>query len=262
MVLESAQSRRLEQRGRSWRIWVDAPPDRSLASPIIWVLDGAALFPLVSDTMRRLAARAPVTGVPPAVVIGVARAPPDRTRRPELMPWPSDDPAQASVAHGAAEDLLDLIMGPALDLAAGIAPADRARQVLIGHSMMAYFVLWALSERPGAFQAFAAVSPSIWWNQARLFSALKGVEDTGQRVFIAAGSREEPSVRRAAGDDRRQKRRMVSRAAEAAGLLNVALGDRAIFHTADDEDHASLLPAVLPRLLRFAFAGFGDARDG
>lgn len=260
VVMGLARTRRLVHGGEAWRLWVDSPPaPASGALPVIWVLDGAELFALVSETARRLSSRPAATGVGPAVVIGLDRELGDKDRRyADGSPWPSDDPDFSGRAHGGADDLLDLLTGPALDMAARVAPVDRSRQVLIGHSFMAYFTLYALTARPEAFRVFGAVSPSIWWNAPRLTAALEGVRDVGQRAFIAVGEREEPQIARMAArtadDERRLRRRMVTAARAAAATLRARLGDRAAFHMAPDEDHASALSAVLPRLLRFAFA--------
>lgn len=224
---------------------------------MIWILDGADLFPLVAATVRRLSARPSATGVGPAVVIGVDRDPAARDRRyVDGSAWPSDDPAFAAEAHGGADVLLDFLTGPAVQAAAEIAPLDRSRQVLVGHSFMACFVLYALTARPEAFRMFAAISPSIWWNETSLSAALETLEDHGQHAFVAVGEREEPTTVKTADDARRHDRRMVSRAREAAATVGKRLNGRSQFHLAADEDHASVVPAALPRLLRAAFAAF------
>ncbi len=256
VVLHRTRTRRLVHGGEAWRLWVDSPPAPSSGGlPMIWVLDGADLFALVSETVRRLSSRPLATGVGPAVVIGLDRDPADKDRRyADGSPWPSDDADFSDRAHGGAEALLDVLTGPALDEAGRVAPVDRSRQILIGHSFMAYFTLYALTARPEAFRTVCAVSPSIWWNAPRLTAALESVRDVGQRAFIAVGEREEPATAQRPGDQRRQNRRVVTRARQAAAILEGRLDGRCVFHAAPGEDHGSILPAVLPRLLRFAFA--------
>lgn len=263
VVMDRARTRRVIHGGEAWRLWVDSPSTPSSGGlPVIWVLDGAELFPLVSATVRRLSNRPSATGVGPAVVIGLDRDPVDRDRRyADGSPWPSDDPDFSGRAHGGAEALLDILTGPALEAAAAIAPLDRSRQMLLGHSFMAYLVLYALSARPEAFRMFGAVSPSIWWNESRLWAALQAASDRGQRAFIAVGECEEPATARTPDDQRRQARRVVARARQAAAILEDRLGGRCVFHAAAGEDHGSILPAVLPRLLRFAFMDTQNSGD-
>lgn len=252
VLLGEARTWRVTVAEQAWRLWIDRPAhiDLGAETPVIWTLDGAETFPLVAATVRRLSRRPETTGVPPCLVIGIDREPADKNSRwLDATAGPSSDPERADTPHGGAEALLDLIAGPLTD---AVATAD-SPHVLIGHSLMGLTALYAAATRPAAFHAFGAISPSIWWNPDAVLAGLDAMPDVGQRVFLAVGQREEPVVARTADETRRLSRRMVANARVAAARLSARLGPhRARLDVAPDEDHASVLPAVLPRLLRFA----------
>ena len=235
-----------------------SPPPEGFAT--IYVLDGATTFACLADTVARLGRRGDATGVSPAIVVGIGSATGDLhdvvRRHMDFTPGPStdDDPLLTRVETGGADRFLTFIENEVKPLVAGLHPVDPARQSLLGHSLAGYFVLQALAARPGAFSAFGAVSPSIWWDRDRLASALDAAPDAGARAYVAVGAREEevyePPLSEAQA--RRARRRMVGYAREIGELLRRRLGtERTLFEVLPDEDHASVVPTAFVRFLRF-----------
>lgn len=230
-----------------WRPEGAAPPG---GWPVLYVLDGNALFATFVEAVRRSSRRPDATGVLPMAVAGIA--PDDDALFAE--PLRRRDFTQRA---GFLEFLVDEL-APALRAEGGV---DPARQALFGHSLAGYFVLEALAARPAAFAHWIAVSPSVWWDEAglraRLAASLPG--RAGPRVFVAAGAWEDevpPWQRQQPGlaqlVERRAQRQMVARAQALAGDIAGWLGPQALrWQLFADEDHASVVMVAAQRALRF-----------
>ncbi len=250
-----------------YRLWVQVPagdiPGGPL--PVLWVLDGASLFPLVSATLGWLSRRPGRTGVAPMLVAAIDHDPPDPAGRyADFSFGPPCDPAGAldEVAWGGGADFMSLLTGPAFGAVTDAFAPDPGCAALLGHSLAGQFALRLLFEHPGAFAVTGAISPSIWWHREELLTKLAGLRDDGQAVFLGVGEREELSPSRPAtsADRRRGARRMVSNVATAGQILSRRLGEtRSPTIIMSGEDHASALPAILPKFLRFASERLSDA---
>lgn len=251
VTLPGAELRRVQARsnGATYRVslWLppgDAPPGGFAA---IYVLDGNALFATFVEAVRRSSRRPDATGVQPMAVVGIA---------------PDDDALFAEPLRQR-----DFTGGPAFlgFLADELAPAlrrelplDAARQTLFGHSLAGYCVLEALAARPDAFATWAAISPSIWWDEAGLRTRLAALP-AGPRLFMAAGEWEDavpPWQRSQPGYEqlvaRRAQRRMVGAAQAVADALVPRLGaQHCVFRIFPEEDHASVVMVAAQRVLRF-----------
>lgn len=239
-----------------YRLWVQAPREADRGTPVLWLLDGASLFPVVSATLGWLARRPERSGVSPMLVAGIDHDPPDPARRyVDFSFGPPADPAAApgEVPWGGGGDFASLLVGDAPAIVAEAFGTGPERSALLGHSLAGQFVLRLLAERPGHFAATGAISPSIWWDRDELLARLAALPDSGQAVFLGVGEQEEPTASATPVDRRRHARRMVSNVGAAAEALSRSLGaGRAHAAIMAGEDHASILPALLPAFLRFA----------
>lgn len=242
-VLPNARRGVIETAAGPRPIYLSLPEGRAPAQgwPLIVVLDGDNLFATVAETVRRLANRPGKTFVGPAVVIGVGGAAGDAhepgsryrdfTFGPPSEPLPG--PAQSENAFGGGPALMALLREQVAPLAREAVAVDAARRLLIGHSLGGRFVLEARQTEPALFSHWAAICPSLWWDETLV------PQPGGPPVFIAIGEREETP-----------ERRMATRARTFAE----SLGGEATFYLAPDEDHASTFTVALPRLLRAFFA--------
>ncbi|THF64516.1 alpha/beta hydrolase [Pseudothauera nasutitermitis] len=239
-------------------VWV--PPGTPPAGgwPVVYALDGNAVFGTFVEGIRRSSRRPDATGVAPAAVVGIAQSgehlfSPDALRQRDFSPQDKGGGAEAFLAFLADE------LAPAL---AGELSLNPARQTLFGHSLAGFFVLHALTQRPAAFQNFAAISPSVWWDEAGLRARLPALAGADARVFVAAGEWEDevpPWQRPFPGYEelvqRRAQCRMVGNARDIAAELGALLGEERVrFQFFADEDHASILMIGIQRVLRFALA--------
>lgn len=239
--------------GVQYRLLVAIPPEPAPAAgfPVLIVVDGDALFPTALSAARLQAGRLELTRIVPAVILGIGYpgdAPFDaERRRQDLLP-----------TDGGADRFLDLIIGGILAQVERLAPIDRARLSLAGHSFGGLFALHALFARPGLFRSHVAGSPSIWWDDRAILATRERflnspVAASPPRLLITVGGQEQ------SGDARRDPQRaarlrmarMLDNAAEMAGALT-ASGRVACEHVVfPGENHISVLPAMLSRAVAF-----------
>lgn len=249
--------------GAEYRLLVAVPPEPAPAGgfPVLILVDGDALFATALAAARLQGARPEVTGVAPAVILGIGypgAAPFDaERRRRDLLP-----------TDGAADRFLDLIEGGILAQVERFAPIDSGRLSLAGHSFGGLFALYALFTRPGLFRSHVAGSPSIWWDERAIIKTREGFLNSPAaaalpRLLITVGGEEQN------GDERRDPQRaarlrmarMVDNAAEMARVLTRAglvSCDHVVF---PGENHISVLPAMLSRAVAFTL-GEGIGRKG
>lgn len=105
------------------------------------------------------------------------------------------DPVHPGRMAGGAALFLDRLTGPLRAAAEGAAPVDPARRALWGHSFGGLFTLYALLTRPDAFARYAAISPSIWWDEAliRREADRAGRMTAPPPLLVALGDREKRS---------------------------------------------------------------------
>lgn len=252
---------------RAYRVSTWIPPQEAPPGgfPSIWVLDANGLFGTFVEAIRRSTVRPQATGIASAAVIGIAH---DGDalfdgpgRQCDYTPGPPafDEPS-ATGTHGGADAFLSFLADELAPVLHGEHALDPARRILFGHSLAGYLALHALATRPASFRTFAAISPSIWWDEARLRQHLARTKGGDADVFIGVGEREgESSVRDPAADAqairRRSERRMIANAQSFADTLRSFPGERRVaFHVFPDEDHASVLMIAIQRVLRFALA--------
>ncbi len=250
---------------RQYRIFAakpaEAPPPEGY--PVIYLLDGNALFATTADAVRAQSRMQKKTGVSPAVVIGIgypsdalfdpARyydytmpTPPDKLiKGPEGMPWPELGGVDAFTAF-IRQDLKPEIERKF--------PIDCSRQSVAGHSLGGLFVLQTLFNHPEMFQNYVAGSPSIHWNKefmteaeqrflSRITQGSEQADGMKLNLMITAGELE-----------KHHPSRMVENASGLAERLSILAerGGRVEYCEFAGESHISVLPAFISRAVRFA----------
>ena len=278
--------------GAPYRIVVATPagPAPAAGYPVIYVVDGNAWTDLVSEIIRTNVDWGIQSRVEPAVVVGIGyptATAVDLVRRGLDFTSPATpghpDPDVLPGPNGGDITLMNFIDNTVKPVIEARFPIDRTRQTLLGHSLGGLFTLEALFARPGSFQTYVALSPSIWWNnrtplrQAQDFLARPG-RPAKLRVFLSVGDLEQfrsPTyVAHDRFDDRKafeaegktdvqadadvaagyasmDRRTMVTNVRRMAALL--AAGHiQTKFVEFPDEDHFSVVPAALGRAVPFA----------
>lgn len=175
--------------GRQFRIFVYRPPTPAPSGgfPVIYALDGNAHFLSLIASTKAHGVRPALTGLDPAVVVGVGYQVEDdldldqRTfdytpavDRALLGPRPDGQPWQEVGGADAFLSLLDAAIKPRIEASM---PIDRGRQSLFGHSFGGLCTLYAALTRPGSFRNFLVSSPSIWFGEKRILGFLDGFRD-------------------------------------------------------------------------------------
>lgn len=183
--------------GPGYRLFIASPkgPAPAQGWPVLYMMDGNAAFDFMTpDDLGR---------VPGLVIIGVGYDT-DRQFARELRTCDftaplvpggglRPDPVHEGRMAGGAEIFHQRLIGPIRDAAEAGLAIDPARRTLWGHSFGGLFTLYALLAQPGGFARYAAISPSIWWDEPliRRIAAVAGAADTP--LLMALGDREKRS---------------------------------------------------------------------
>lgn len=178
--------------GRHYKVMVAWPEGQPPTTgwPVLYVLDGDDNFADVVSAARRLARGGPRSSVGPGVVVGVASEDVDH-RILDYTPAspgyviPAGKPASGR-ATGGADAFLDVLRDRIQPLVAQRWKIDARRQTILGHSFGGLLALHALAARPGQFQAYVAVSPSLWFGEGLVAREAASAKPPAS-VLIAAG---------------------------------------------------------------------------
>ena len=161
---------------RTWRVHVAAPKGTAPAGgwPAFWMLDGnAALIEFDEALLAELAAQP----VPHALVfVGYANdlRIDSEARTRDYTPFAGERPVRDGgtiVGGGGADALLEVIERSIRPEVERRVATDPTQQTLWGHSLAGLFTLHVLYTRAGAFDTYAAGSPSLWWGDGALLGA-------------------------------------------------------------------------------------------
>lgn len=129
--------------------------------PVLYVLDGDGHFHHTTGTVNFLSR----TGrMPPMIVVAIPNTT-DRTR--DLTPPITKADKSRFPTAGGADNMLRFIgeeLMPHIEKNYRTSPY----KVLIGHSFGGLFAIHAMVHRPEIFDAYLAISPSLWWDQQQL----------------------------------------------------------------------------------------------
>lgn len=220
------------------------PPSEGF--PVYYVLDGLSYFSFVRDVIRLQQQNSSRTGVTPGIVIGICHQKEEmRTQRfidftgpAEKLMVPEHAKGKLPEGFGGADLFFQFLHGELKPFVEAQYPINRGMQTIFGHSLAGYFSLWCLFNQPSSFQNYIAISPSVWWNGEELLGMgeqfIKAGRTEGQRVFLAVGEKEGFMV-------------------EGTGKIDALLKEHlpVEFYVAPEENHASVLPTVLSRGIRF-----------
>ncbi len=167
-------------------------PDRYYSSnnryPVLILLDGEAHFRHTSSAVDFLAANG---RIPEMIVVGVTNTNRSRDMSPMTVTPPSGYPTDG---YGGADKFLAFI---ADELLPTIDRTYRTRpyRVLIGHSFGGLLTMHALQTRPATFNAYLAISPSLWWDSQSLVENmepfLKAHESLQADLYVTLGNEDQ-----------------------------------------------------------------------
>jgi uncharacterized protein len=216
--------------------------------PIHYVLDGLSYFGFVKDAVRLQQLNRRKTGTSPAIVVGIGHQEKemrerrfiDYTAPAEELFIPKHAKGKIPAIYGGAEKFYCFIEQELIPAIEANYPVNTENRTLFGHSLGGYFALWCLFTQPEHFKHIIAISPSIWWNGEELMKM-------GARFIADGGSKKNASIFTAVGE---REGFMVEDAKKMYAMLKAA-GLKVECYVAPEENHASVVPTVVSRALRF-----------
>ena len=264
---------------RPFRIMLHVPGGPAPASgwPVLYMVDGNAVFATTRDALRAQAPHPAGTGIAPGVIAAIGypvETAYDPVRRSlDLTPppgrgYPAFPGSDAAVRTGGAESFRDALAATLMPWVAAAAPVDGRRQTLFGHSFGGLFALFTLFTRPSLFDTIVAASPALSWEDGAVRPFEDGFRPSEgsprRRVLLSAGEWEGDALapfQRGAPDAaerlaHRRAVRTVAMARDLADRLNARHGGRvaASYETFAGENHMSVLPVAVNRAVQAAFA--------
>ncbi|NIJ42980.1 hypothetical protein FHS78_003288 [Parvibaculum indicum] len=231
--------------------------------PVLYMLDGNAWIASAAEALHFQARFARESAIEPFIIVAVGYPGDDPInmgrRAYDLLPKHRSPKLGAKFMQGApwhqpggADAFLDFLSGPLRRAVAARYPVNPGRRILWGHSFGGFFALHALLTAPHVFDGYAALSPSLWWDDGRLtkeadelIGRLPG--DTDASVLIAVGGNETP-------DRPAISERMIADAESLSKNLsaNGPPGLHVEYRLLDGETHQSVPVAAHSRVFRFA----------
>jgi hypothetical protein len=257
--------------GRSFRIfvWVPQQPPPPQGYPVLVTLDANVSFAAAVNAMQLLAPADPriapfsASGVQPMIIVGVGYPGEgldlDRREYDFLPEHKSKPPAPGTEAKslpwlhaGGADAFLSFLLDELRPAIAKRYHVDPERQSLAGDSLGGYFALYALMKNPDAFRNYAAISPSLWWDNSSLVNDAASriplaAQGPAHHVLIAEGGDETPPY-----PERSAMMRDLGHAMTANLQRMGAERLNARYQEFAGEDHQAMPMASLPAVLRLA----------
>lgn len=260
----------MSSHGRHYRIFLyrptGTPPGNGF--PVIYVLDGNAMFLTAVETVKAVERRQDVAQGTRAVVVGIGY--PDGTdvrseRGHDLVPVPARNPMSGQIVGGGADAFARFIADEVKPAVARHVAVDPHRQALFGHSLAGMFVLHELATHPDAFQAWLAASPSIWVDgkltlkELDSMASTRAADTTPLRVLMTVGEYERalaPWAGAPGGDVTAANAQLghlaqYDNAKAAARILEAVPHSQVELDLIPGEDHSSVVPAAIGRAIRY-----------
>ncbi|WP_140181204.1 alpha/beta hydrolase [Providencia stuartii] len=182
------ENTRSTQGTRSYRIFSAIPHAAGNSRPILYMLDGNGLFPLV---VNRAIQQLPADKLPIIIGIGypIDQAFPKSLRDYDYTPRVSGSDFQQG---GGSDELYQFLNSQIRPWAEHVFSFDKQKQTLFGHSFGGLFTLMAYQNHPDAFNAFVSASPSLWWGKGEMINLGKLTQpQKASPLFITLGGLEE-----------------------------------------------------------------------
>lgn len=245
--------------GREYEVFVSLPADykpQGKRYPVLYVPDANYGFPVVRAIAERINRHG--VGLEDFILVGLSYAkgdaPADSRRRDYIPTKGKASGKPAGIQAGEAGAYLQYLKTEVFPLIEKRYAADPARRLFIGHSYGALLGLEALFTEPALFSHYLLGSASLWFDKDYFFQADRRYASKHPRlpakVRMYIGSYETPGKGARynkdidmVGDQRDFVRQIQSHRYQGLDLQATVL---------QDEDHATLFPAMLSRGLMWA----------
>ena len=156
-------------------IWVHVPGKAAAVPryPVIYILDGEVHFDEVNNILNRLSKETGKNAADEMIVVGIGNI---WQRYRDYSPThitssPWVDSHSASISGGG-EKFISFLENELFPHIHSKYPASSIR-IIIGHSMGGLEVMNILIKHPDMFNYYAAIDPSMWWDDQKLLNESK-----------------------------------------------------------------------------------------
>lgn len=152
--------------------------------PVLYLLDGGALFPMLAGYYNYLRHQ---LAVPEMIVVGISYGT-DDFRAGNARSTDYTAPADERDYWGGAPEFVEVLEREVLPFVENNYRADIEKRVLFGQSIGGQFILYAALNRPDLFAGFIASNPALHRNLAFFLEHPLPPARPDVRVFVASGS--------------------------------------------------------------------------
>lgn len=163
ITIGASYSLQSEALAEAREVLVALPPDYATSTkryPVVYLLD-AQNFSLFQYAYGQVNALATLDEMPEVILVGV----PSANRRLDMTPAAAPD-------EGRADAFIAFFRDELQDFVAAQFRTE-PYSIVIGHSLGALFAMHTLAQQPDTFDAYIALSPSLWFEDGKVFHALK-----------------------------------------------------------------------------------------
>lgn len=252
--------------GAARRVFVACPetPAPAAGYPVLYVLDGNALFPLLAQQLRLRAARPESAPVELPLIVGLGypgnAVYNQEARAIDYTLLPVGEGADKRPGAARFLDFIEHAVQPALQANFSV---DTARTTIFGHSYGGLCCVYALLSRASLFRNYVAASPSLWWGERAIFERLERFinippgDAVTRHLMLTVGDLEESDRRALTPRERRQsERKMIGNARALIDGLASVDGLRSDLRLLPDADHGSVVLPSSALALRIACGEF------
>ena len=165
--------------------------------PVVYILDGERNFPMMA-AVESYGTRSMYRSYPEMIVVGIRNVDRNRDYTPTKPAITSNTKASSYETSGQAASFLDFINK---ELKPYVNSNFRSNgfDVLHGHSFGGLFAMYTWLYQPDSFDAYLAIDPSFWWDDAVIYKGLKNAIENKdlvtKSVFIALAYESETATK-------------------------------------------------------------------
>lgn len=236
-----------ETLGRPFHIYVDLPRAYDWGDdkyPVIYLLDGGTMYPLLSSYFLLMTIDEPV---PEAIIVGISYG---ATSAADGNFRSTDYTADAKGRDhwGGAPEYLNFLENELLPFIETTYRTDKTRRVLFGQSLGGQFAIYAAMTRPELFWGYIASNPALHRNVGFFLDLEPSKTANETHLFIAQGSRD-------------NERFLAPRAAWVTKWTDQTPPWIMAVETLDGEYHASAAPLAFRAGMRWLFSNDSEVRE-
>ena len=176
----------------NYHVFVKVPEIEGVEKlPVIYVLDGGNLFPMLTPYARYLSV---VDELPPVIMVGISYGT-DDWRKGNMRSRDFTLPAEGRDHYGGAEKFHQFLVKELIPLIEKKYPADPKHRILMGHSIGGQFVLYNAMFQPQIFTGLIASNPAIHRN-TELFMQPFDTNTNKPKLFILQADQDDDQFKK------------------------------------------------------------------